>query len=101
MKALFEMVLKHEEYISRSINEIVGICVKEKDFTTNSWIQFFVNEQIEEESSAKTILDKLKLVGETNMYLFDRDILGNRLPRAIMRTDRTDADSVSWINRNI
>lgn len=78
MKALFEMVLKHEEYISRSINEIVGICVKEKDFTTNSWIQFFVNEQIEEESSARTILDKLKLVGETNMYFFDRDILGIR-----------------------
>jgi ferritin len=75
VKALFEMVLKHEEYISRSINEIVGICVNEKDFTTNSWIQSFVNEQIEEESSAKAILDKLKLVGTTNMYLFDKDIM--------------------------
>jgi ferritin len=78
VNALFEMVLKHEEYISRSINDIVGICVEEKDFTTNSWIQFFVNEQIEEESSARTILDKLNLVGENNMYLFDRDILAMR-----------------------
>jgi len=78
VKDLFIMVLKHEEYISRSINEIVGICVEEKDFTTNSWIQFFVNEQIEEEASAKTILDKLHLVGENNMYLFDRDILAMR-----------------------
>ena len=78
VKALFVMVLKHEEYISKSINEIVGICVDEKDFTTNSWIQFFVNEQIEEESSAKTILDKLNLVGENNLYLFDRDILAMR-----------------------
>ena len=78
VKAMFVMVLKHEEYISKSINEIVGSCVEEKDFTTNSWIQFFVNEQIEEESSAKTILDKLNLVGDNNLYLFDRDILAMR-----------------------
>ena len=71
---MFEEILKHEQFISESINEIVGICIEEKDFTTNSWIQFFVNEQIEEESLVNGILDKLKLLDGKNMYIFDRDL---------------------------
>ncbi len=41
-------------------------------------IQWFVTEQIEEEASVKEIIDKLKLVGSNNLYMFDRDILGMR-----------------------
>lgn len=78
VKEMFEAVLKHEQYISDSINQIVGITIEEKDFTTNNWIQWFVTEQIEEEASVNLILDKLKLIGSDNMYLFDRDILGLR-----------------------
>lgn len=75
---LFKEVLKHEQYISASINEIVGKAIEEKDFTTHNWVQWFVTEQIEEEASVKAILDKLKLVGDNNMYQFDRDIMGMR-----------------------
>jgi len=75
---LFDMVLEHERFISASINEIVGVCVKENDFSTQNWIQWFVTEQIEEEASVKEIIDKLKLGGKNNLYLFDRDILGMR-----------------------
>jgi ferritin len=75
VKILFEEVLKHEQFISNSINDIVGICVTERDFTTQNWIQWFVNEQIEEESNATKILDKLNLLGDANLYLFDRDIM--------------------------
>ncbi|HEX3006924.1 MAG TPA: ferritin [Bacteroidales bacterium] len=75
---LFEQVLEHEEYITASINEIVAVCISEKDFTTQNWIQWFVNEQIEEEASVKAIKDKLKLNGDGNLYLFDRDILSMR-----------------------
>lgn len=75
---MFDAVLKHEKYISQSINEIVGICIDERDFTTHSWIQWFVNEQIEEEASVRDIIDKLKMVGEKNLYMFDRDIVGMR-----------------------
>ena len=46
---MFDEVLKHEQYISASINEIVALTVKENDFATNNWIQWFVTEQIEEE----------------------------------------------------
>ena len=74
----FEAVLKHERFITDSINEIVAACEKEKDFTTQNWIQWFVNEQIEEEASVKSIIDKLKLIGSGNLYLFDRDIMSMR-----------------------
>jgi ferritin len=75
---MFDQVFAHEKYISGSINEIVAVCIAENDFTTQNWIQWFVNEQIEEEASVKGILDKLKLVGKNNLYFFDRDILSLR-----------------------
>ncbi len=79
-KDLFEAVLKHEHYITASINEIMALTMEEKDFSSYNWIQWFVNEQIEEEANVKTILDKLKLVGESNLYMFDRDIMSLRTP---------------------
>lgn len=79
IKSLFEAVLKHEQFISASINEIVTACVEEKDHATQNWLQWFVSEQIEEESNVRNILDKLELVGSHNMYMFDRDIMGMRV----------------------
>jgi ferritin len=81
-KKMFEDVLKHEQFISASINNIVALCVEERDFTTQNWIQWFVNEQIEEEANVEKILDKLNLVGDGNLYLFDRDIMSLRTPAA-------------------
>lgn len=75
---MFEEVMRHEQFISQSINEIVAACIDEKDYTTHSWIQWFVNEQIEEETQSQMILDKLSMLGESNMYLFDRDIMSLR-----------------------
>lgn len=75
---MFDKVLAHEQYISASINDIVAVCIAEKDFTTQNWIQWFVTEQIEEEASVKAIIDKLKLVGKNNLYMFDRDIMSMR-----------------------
>lgn len=79
---LFDEVLKHEELITESINNIVGECIKEKDFSTHAWIQFFVNEQIEEEKSVRLVIDKLKLLGKdkNNLYQFDKDVLSLRAP---------------------
>ncbi len=79
---MFNQVLAHEKYISASINEIVAVCVAENDYTSQNWIQWFVTEQIEEESSVKTIIDKLNLLGNNNLYMFDRDIMSMRGPGA-------------------
>jgi ferritin len=78
VREMFEKILEHEKFISASINEIVQVCIEENDHTTNNWVQWFVTEQIEEEASVNAILDKLKLVGEHHMYMFDRDIIGMR-----------------------
>ncbi len=78
IQEIFEETLKHEQFISESINEIVGVCYENKDFTTQNWIQWFVTEQIEEEANVSAILDKLKLINGQNLYLFDRDIMTMR-----------------------
>jgi ferritin len=89
VKKMFEEVLKHEQFISASINDIVALCVAEKDFTTQHWIQWFVNEQIEEEANATKILDKLNLLGDGNLYLFDRDIMSLRAEEGADAADET------------
>jgi ferritin len=82
VEELFKEVLKHEEFITSSINEIVALTLEVKDFNTQNFLQWFVTEQVEEEASVRTILDKVHLVGKNNMYLFDRDILSLRTPAA-------------------
>jgi ferritin len=72
--------LKHEEFITSSINEIVALTLDEKDFNTYNFLQWFVSEQVEEEASVRAIIDKVKLVGKNNMYQFDRDIMSLRTP---------------------
>ncbi|MDA3952555.1 MAG: ferritin [Bacteroidales bacterium] len=78
IKKLFDQVLEHEEYITKSINDIVALAIKENDFASHNWLQWFVTEQVEEEASVHEIIDKLNLLGEGNMYLFDRDIMSLR-----------------------
>jgi ferritin len=83
---LFKDVLKHEEFVTASINEIVALTLAEKDFNTNNFVQWFVTEQVEEEASVRTILDKLHLVGKNNMYQFDRDISSLRASSTTAQT---------------
>jgi len=80
VEEMFAEVLKHEEYITASINEIVSLTLEEKDFNTHNFLQWFVMEQVEEEASVRSIIDKVKLVGKNNMYQFDRDIMTLRAP---------------------
>jgi len=79
---VFKEVLKHEEFVTASINEIVSLTLDEKDFNTHNFLQWFVMEQVEEEASVRIVLDKVRLVGKNNMYEFDRDILSLRRPAA-------------------
>jgi ferritin len=72
----FDNLLKHEVMVSNEINKLVDVCLKEKDYTTHNFLQWYVAEQIEEEALARTILDKLNLIGNDKggLYLFDRDL---------------------------
>lgn len=75
-KQMFEELYQHELFVSDSINELVHVAFEEKDYATHNFLQWYVAEQIEEEAQAKTILDKINLIGDDKggLYLFDRDI---------------------------
>lgn len=77
IKHSFQELLKHEIYVSESINKLVDIALQDKDYATHNFLQWYVAEQIEEEALARTLNDKLELIGDekSGLYLFDRDIL--------------------------
>jgi ferritin len=75
---VFQNLLEHETHVTSSINLVVDLCLKEKDYTTHNFMQWYVSEQIEEETLARTLIDKLGLIGtdKGGLYLFDRDLEG-------------------------
>lgn len=76
LENIFKTLLEHEMDVTDSINELVDICLKEKDYTTHNFVQWYVNEQLEEEALARSILDKVRLIGSDKggLYLLDRDL---------------------------
>lgn len=75
-KEMFEQLLAHEIFVSKSINDLVHISLEERDYATHNFLQWYVSEQIEEEAMARSIMDKINLIGNDKggLYLFDRDI---------------------------
>jgi ferritin len=69
-------LLNHEQKVTMEIHKVVDVCLKEKDYTTHNFMQWYVSEQIEEETLARNILDRLHLLGDekSSLYLFDRDL---------------------------
>jgi ferritin len=79
--AVFENAFEHERKVSKMIDDLVDLAVKEKDHAANSFLQWFVDEQVEEESSADAIVQQLKLIGDSGhgLYMLDQE-LGTRQP---------------------
>jgi ferritin len=67
---IFEKSLKHEQYVTQRINKLMDLAVKEKDHSAVSFLQWFVDEQVEEESSFGGVLEKIKLTGNKGPGLF-------------------------------
>jgi len=79
LSELFDKILEQEISNSNEINRIVEIGYAEKDYPTNNFLQWFVEEQIEEEALATQLIDQLKILGEESpnrggLYEFDRNI---------------------------
>lgn len=74
--SVMEEVLAHEVYVTSLINNIVSVAEEVKDRATMSYMNWFVDEQVEEEANAKEIIDKLKLIGDDKsaLYLLDKDL---------------------------
>lgn len=73
---MFEKTLKHEKFITKSINDLVDVAIKEKDHATKIFLQWFVTEQIEEESNDNDILSQLNLIGESGngLRMLDKEL---------------------------
>lgn len=73
---IFTQIKEHEEYITESINKLYGVTVDERDYTTGNFLQWYITEQIEEESLFNTILDKIRLVGpdKSGMFHIDKEL---------------------------
>ncbi|MCX6140485.1 MAG: ferritin [Candidatus Kapabacteria bacterium] len=73
---VFEQVRKHEQSITASINDLYELALKEKDLPSQIVLQWFINEQVEEEALVMEIIERLKLVGSDgpSVYLLDRQM---------------------------
>jgi ferritin len=68
--AAFEAVLQHEQEVTARINTLIELSFEVRDHATSSFLQWFVDEQVEEEGSVQDILAKLRLVGNDGQGLF-------------------------------
>jgi len=78
--AVFEHAYQHEQKVTGLINGLVDLAVEERDHATKSFLDWFVDEQVEEESSADGVVQKLKLMGDApgGLFMLDRE-LGQRI----------------------
>ena len=72
----FEQVLEHEQYITGRIHELYDLATKNRDYPLQTLLNWFVDEQVEEEDSVRAVIDTLKLIGDSgsNLFLLDREL---------------------------
>jgi ferritin len=73
---MFEKTLKHEQFVTKSIHDLVDLAINEKDHATNIFLQWFVTEQIEEEGNDNEIISRLRIVGEdgNGLLMLDKEL---------------------------
>jgi ferritin len=76
VQKMFAQVYEHEKEVTTAINSLVELAYKEDDFSTMNFLQWYVEEQREEENLMRTILDRIKLIGEgpLSLYYIDKEI---------------------------
>ena len=71
--AAFKAALEHEQYISDRINKLMDLAIEEKDHATRDFLDWFVNEQVEEENSVMDIVAMMEKIGDSEQGLFFLD----------------------------
>lgn len=73
---MFEKTLKHEQFVTKSIHDLVDLAINEKDHATNIFLQWFVTEQMEEEGNDNKIISRLRIVGEdgNGLLMLDKEL---------------------------
>lgn len=78
---IFQQAYEHERGVTERINMLYGMAVENGDYATQSMLQWFVDEQVEEEKITRDVVDQLKMIGDDSvgLYMLDRE-LGAREP---------------------
>jgi len=78
LPAMFKKVYEHEKKVTHSINDLVALSNKENDHTTFNFLQWYVEEQREEEALMRLIQDRIKLIGSgpQSLYYIDKEVQG-------------------------
>ena len=73
---IFEKALEHEKFITGKINDLVKLAREENDNATETFLQWYVEEQVEEEASVDEVLQQLKIVGDdgTGLFILDKEM---------------------------
>lgn len=71
--AAFEKTYAHEQKVTSLINDLMHIAVEERDYAAQSRLQWFVDEQVEEEENALDMIQKLRLIGDNGYGLYNLD----------------------------
>lgn len=71
--AIIKKSLEHEQSVTASINKLMDISIAEKDHATSSFLQWFVDEQVEEEAMFRDVLDKLAFIKPASSFLLSFD----------------------------
>lgn len=73
---VFEQTLAHEGKVTSLINNLFALSVQENDFATQSMLKWFIDEQVEEEDNAQTIIDNLKMIEGNGygLYMLDKEL---------------------------
>lgn len=76
VKAAFEHALEHEQIVTGRINDIMTAAIKENDYATRSFINWYVDEQVEEEANVEAVIKKLTLMKEAphGVYMLDKEL---------------------------
>lgn len=82
---VFEITLGHEQKVTGHINDLYALAVEERDFASQSFLQWFIDEQVEEEKNAGDILDQLKMIeGNTHaLLMLDRELGARAMPAEV------------------
>lgn len=74
--SLFEAALAHEQYITKSINDLMELALNEKDHASKTFLEWYVTEQVEEEKNVNDIIQTLRMIGDNTaaLYLYDKEL---------------------------
>jgi len=75
---VFKKSLAHEQTMTKNLNNLSDLAMKNKDHATYNLLQWYVTEQVEEEATVSGIIDHIKLVGDNGygLYTIDKELSG-------------------------